>query len=156
MKRPRQSWADILAEAGATSHGVNLAALTGEPTAKAAVEWAGFPSVFVPPISTNHLFAGKAKRYPSKEYKAWREAAYPVLSKLAKPSLPNELWLVLRGKVNQQRDVANIEKAVTDALVACQIIPQDSVRYIVGNHQIYRPDDGEGRVEVTFTRPLDA
>ena len=31
------------------------------------------------PPSANNLFPGKARRFPSKAYKAWREAAGPMV-----------------------------------------------------------------------------
>ena len=159
MKRPRKSWADILEQAGATVRGCNMAALAVESRAKAKSQWAGFPSVFVPiPPSANNLYPGKQHRYTSKEYEAWKEVAYPIVQKLAPPaSYPCEVWLVLRGnKVRKSRDIANLEKATGDSLVACGIIKDDKLKYVVGTHQIYRPDDGEPRVEITFTRPPDA
>jgi len=135
-------WLAKLESQGATSRGVRLPATFRHPL------------VIVPlPPSTNALFATVGRRrIVTREYKAWQAVAYPILSMLAPPeSTPCEVWLTIRGKkVNRRRDVANVEKALTDGLVACGVLPDDNLKYVVGNHQVYRPDDGEPRVEVKF------
>ncbi len=133
---------------GNVSVGVNLDALTGKVGDERTRA-----SVAVPlPPSTNNLFAGKGRRYVSAAYKAWKQAAYPVVKMLSPPeSLPCEVWLTVCGKVNRQRDADNFFKAILDSLVACKVLPGDSLMYVHGVHTVYRPDDGEGRVEVGFS-----
>jgi len=110
------------------------------------------PEVSVPvPPSANNLFPTvRGKRVVSGEYRAWRAVAHPLLAALAPPAAyPVEVWLTLAGKgVNARRYVANLEKAVTDSLVAVGVLPGDSLKYVTGHHQIYRPDDGPPRVVV--------
>lgn len=129
--------------ADSTETRVNLAALAGPAGTLAVV------TVPVPP-STNHLFATVGRRrIVTRDYKAWQAVAIPILERLARPvEYPCEVWMTLRGKANGNRDIANIEKAITDAMVKAGVLPDDKLRYVVGNHQLYRPDDGEPRVEV--------
>lgn len=106
----------------------------------------------VPP-STNNLFAsakGTRRRFITAEYRAWKELAAPLAAALKSPAAyPVEVWLTLAGKgINPQSDVANREKATTDLLVSCGVLAGDSLKYVVGNHQVYRPDDGPPRVVV--------
>lgn len=107
-------------------------------------------TVTVPlPPSTNNLFAGRDGRYPSKAYKAWRKAAYPTIARLERPGrLPCEVVLTVRGKVNRQRDLDNCAKAPLDGLVAVGVLPGDNLTRVVGVTLLYRPDGGEGRLEI--------
>jgi hypothetical protein len=105
------------------------------------------------PPSTNNLFltTKTGKRVKTPQYRAWIEAATPILGLMAPPPrVPCEVWITVRGKINPRSDVANREKAVTDLLVAEGVLPGDSVKYVVGSHQVYRPDEGEPRVSVHF------
>lgn len=125
------------------------------PAAAAPAEGT-LPEVAVPvPPSANNLFPTvRGRRVVSAAYRAWRAVAHPLLAALAPPAaFPVEVWLTLAGKgVNGRRDVANVEKAVTDALVSVGVLPGDSLKYVTGHHQIYRPDDGPPRVVVRFTQ----
>lgn len=62
---------------------------------------------------------------------------------------PVEVWMRLVGDdVNQARDVANCEKAITDAMVRAGVLVDDSVKYVAGNHQQYRKGTGPQRMVV--------
>lgn len=127
-------------------------ALAEQVTAARPVEpIASRVEVPVPP-STNNLFATgtSRRRFVSPEYKAWRAEVYPLLQAMRRPAaFPVEVWLTLCGKgVSQRRDIGNIEKALGDALVACGVLPDDSLKYVWGCHQVYRPDSGAQRVRV--------
>lgn len=86
------------------------------------------------PPSVNGLFPGKAKRYKSAEYKAWIEAAklqialYKVRPWVASVSKPFGIEYTVVGPMNMAADLANREKALTDLLVSCGVIPGDSLR----------------------------
>lgn len=145
--------------------GLKAKILAGAPKAPArrrkAVPRSGglLPCVEVPvPPSANNLFPtrrGSLRRFPSRAYTAWKMEAYQLLAALAAPKgWPVEVWLTLTGAgVNQARDVANIEKALVDGLVACGVLPDDSLPYVVGVHLLYRPDDGAPRVAVRLSEP---
>lgn len=136
MRLPRDVRAIVLAAAGVARHD--------------RVE------VPVPP-SANNLFPtrkGSSRRFKSPGYKAWQAAAHPVLETLRRPAaFPVEVWLTLAGSgVNGRRDLANVEKAVVDGLVATGVLPDDCLTYVVGIHLVYRPDGGEQRVAVEFAK----
>jgi len=77
------------------------------------------------PPSVNGLFAGKARRYPSKAYKAWREAARPHVPGVLVPC-PYVLSLVFDRPDRRARDLGNLEKAVSDLLVERGVVIDDS------------------------------
>lgn len=106
----------------------------------------------VPP-SSNNLFptqSGTRRRFPSRAYTAWKLAARPLVEQMAPARrYPVEVWITLTGaKVNPMRDVANVEKAITDMLVECGILEDDRLEFVAGVHLVYRPDDGPERVRV--------
>ena len=86
------------------------------------------------PPSSNHLFPGKAKRFKSPEYKAWiEEATLAVRAAKVRPwsasvSKPFGIEYTVVGPVNMASDLCNREKAMTDLLVSCGVIPGDSLR----------------------------
>ena len=136
MRLPRDVRAIVLAAAGVARHD--------------RVE------VPVPP-SANNLFPtrkGSSRRYKSPGYKAWQASAHPVLETLRPPaSFPAEVWITLTGSgVNERRDLANVEKAVVDGLVATGVLPDDCLTYVAGIHIVYRPDGGGQRVAVEFAK----
>lgn len=92
------------------------------------------------PPSTNNLFAtilakrkGKGQpvptRIPTREYKAWREAAAEKLgaqyARYGSPAIHKPIALHIRLNVNHQSDIANREKAITDLLVEHLDMPDD-------------------------------
>lgn len=120
--------------------------------AKRAASRGTLSSIEVPvPPSTNHLFAnipGKG-RIRTRAYKSWQELAYPFLSQVARPTrFPVAVLIVVSGNINPSRDIANVEKAVVDGLVHCGVLPDDSVRYVNDNRQLYVGGDGEAKAEV--------
>lgn len=107
-------------------------------------------TVTLPP-STNNLFATSGgKRVKTREYKDWIAAVVPLFMDLKRPELPCRVCISLEGKVPRQRDGDNFLKPVMDALVTAQVIPGDSLVYIVGASWGYWPDDGRPRLSVEF------
>lgn len=91
----------------------------------------GFACIILPfPPTTNHLFAGKAKRFQSRQYKAWRDEAGKALMS-QRPAMifkaPVEMTLKLGRPDNRRRDLANYEKAVSDLLVDAGVLADDSL-----------------------------
>lgn len=113
-------------------------------------------SVVVPvPPSTNNLFPGKARRFKSKEYKDWLKVALPIIRNLKSPKLyPCEIYIRCGVKLDSRSDIANREKAVTDACVTAEVIPGDSIKYISDVVIRYRPDDGDG-FKIEFRNPSE-
>lgn len=85
------------------------------------------------PPSTNHLFAGKSRRYKSKAYKAWLdEAAYAMLQQ-KRPTFTGRVRLNMRlGPGQMNSDCSNYIKAAEDLLVTYGIIPGDSKKHVSG------------------------
>lgn len=78
------------------------------------------------PVSVNHAFAGKAKRYKSPEYRDWIEKANLIMNRYGGFSIEGDEWLRVEydyemplffknGKKKVQ-DVFNYEKALSDFL----------------------------------------
>jgi Holliday junction resolvase RusA-like endonuclease len=103
------------------------------------------------PPSTNNLFknAGK-RRILTTEYEDWRTGAAVAmrLTRLVRVPSPLAVTLTLCGKVNRGSDLANREKAAVDFLVSKGIIAGDSLMHVHELHMLYRPDEGEARIEV--------
>lgn len=92
------------------------------------------------PPSTNHLFMnGKGKqggRFKAPEYREWIATAVPLLAGSLRPVklLPFRIRYTLFGSLfgggvglNPNRDLGNLEKPITDALVSACVIPGDSL-----------------------------
>jgi len=102
------------------------------------------------PPSVNGLYAGKARRYKSPKYKAWIAEAGLKLN-LQTPyhqTIEGECVVVINlvRPDKRQRDVANYEKAVSDLLVACGILKDDSL--IIDNRQLWVDGDFECRIDI--------
>jgi crossover junction endodeoxyribonuclease RusA len=94
-------------------------------------------AVPVPPsVNSLYLNVRGRGRVPTPAYRAWRAAAEPVIAaKLPPPpSFPVEVCgVILPGKGwRVTADVGNREKALTDALVAAGVLPDDRQRYVAG------------------------
>lgn len=77
------------------------------------------------PPSVNGLFSGKARRYASPAYKAWKAAARPhVPGGLI--AGPYALDLVFDRPDRRARDLGNLEKAVSDLIVERGLVIDDS------------------------------
>jgi crossover junction endodeoxyribonuclease RusA len=82
------------------------------------------------PVSTNNLFAGKGRRFPSKRYKAWREeAAWALASQRPLPSFsePVEVTLSIGRPDRRTRDLDNLLKAPLDLLVEFGVLADDQL-----------------------------
>ena len=92
--------------------------------------------VLLPP-TTNNLFRNLPGRGRCRtaRYNAWIEKSQPILATLKPPKeFPCEVCLlIVPGKDwRQSSDVANREKAITDALVKAGVLPDDSCRFVCG------------------------
>lgn len=83
------------------------------------------------PPSTNALYRNVAKRgrVKTERYNTWLQAAGWALKeqKPGKVEGPYCLWLYCGKPDNRRRDLANLEKAVSDLLVAHKIVEDDSL-----------------------------
>ena len=82
------------------------------------------------PPSTNHLFAGKSRRYRSKAYQDWSvEAGLMLMKQKPLPRFPGKVNVVITcGRPDKRRrDLGNLEKAITDKLVELQVLKDDSL-----------------------------
>lgn len=96
-------------------------------------------------------------RVASAKAREWRRAnEFKVLFKVKGPIQgPVHVWIRLGMTAKQQAgDVANREKAVTDLLVYCKVLKDDSVRSgVLGNHQVFDPAVPEGQCAVEVRTP---
>lgn len=77
------------------------------------------------PPSSNNLFPGKERRFPSKAYKAWREAAGRMMPSAGRIDGPYILRLCLDRPDKRARDLGNLEKAVSDLMKTHGLIQDD-------------------------------
>lgn len=79
------------------------------------------------PPSANGLFTevtvkGRTRRITSRDYKAWKKLAGPLLLEqweaAQKPTIGKPYAVHIEVNVNHQSDIANREKAITDLLVS--------------------------------------
>ena len=77
------------------------------------------------PPSVNGLFAGKARRYASPAYKAWKAAARPHVP-AGLIAGPYTLDLNFDRPDRRARDLGNLEKAVSDLIVERGLVIDDS------------------------------
>ena len=105
---------------------------------KAAATTNGEVSLWLPfPPSVNNLFSQgivkrKIRRFPSKQYKAWRkEAVIRILAaKLPRFTAPVVIKLQLTPKDSRTRDADNYNKPVIDALVEARVLQGDDSRHV--------------------------
>ena len=82
------------------------------------------------PVSTNNLFAGKTKRFPSRRYKTWRtEAGAALAAQRPLPSFsePVEVTLSIGKPDGRKRDLDNLFKAPLDLLVEFGVLVDDQL-----------------------------
>jgi crossover junction endodeoxyribonuclease RusA len=90
-----------------------------------------FTTVLPVPPTANNLFptSRSGHRFPSKQYKAWRERADEVFeaNNPSPPKMQGKFRAIYEFTFNdrRRRDLANFEKAVTDFLVSKGVIPDD-------------------------------
>ena len=107
----------------------------------------GYVCLFLPfPPTTNNLFAGKARRFPSKAYKAWKEEAAMALMQqqpLMQFSVPVKLTIGLARPDKRRRDPSNYIKAPEDFLVnPAEILSDDSQVHDVRAYWAHDVDSG--------------
>lgn len=101
------------------------------------------------PPSVNNLFAtvntkrGGSRRVKTSEYDVWQQEAILRVRMAMKPvrEYPAAVTVTVfaGGDFRKTRDIANVEKACTDAIVAAGILADDNVQYVWETHQCYRP-----------------
>lgn len=82
------------------------------------------------PPTANNLFAGKARRFPSKAYKDWQDEAARILTMqapLPRFDGPVSVTMSFGRPDKRKRDLANLEKATTDQLVKAGVLADDSL-----------------------------
>lgn len=90
-------------------------------------------SVWLPfPPSVNTLFATSANgrhRFPSRKYRAWRNAAGALLMAARIRPTPGtyHLEIRLRAPDRRARDAGNYEKAISDLIVSHALVADDSL-----------------------------
>lgn len=99
------------------------------------------------PPSTNNLFpsgGNKKRRFASPEYRAWKRTAAQIIRdsgfKAWTGRLPVSVIIIVRngrGWYSKISDIANREKAPTDAMVDNGILPQDTAEYIADIRIVY-------------------
>lgn len=86
------------------------------------------------PPSVNNLFINKGrKRIRSPKYRAWAEEAGWTLNAQSPRCVPGPVTLLYEfqeGQDKRKRDIGNLEKAVTDLLVAHLVIWGDDNRIV--------------------------
>lgn len=102
------------------------------------------------PPSTNNLFLSRGKkRIKTPEYRAWIDENIAAATKLKPPTkYPVRVCWTLCGKVNEQRDGANTEKASVDLLVALKVLAGDSLKYVCGETWDYKPSEDEQHIMI--------
>jgi Holliday junction resolvase RusA-like endonuclease len=133
--------------------GINLAALAQADTKRVILPDAitqrpvsvGRWQVVLPlPPRLSDLFINKKKgkgRFVSPEYKVWKEKAAQALTLMGAVTPPVYVRIIIRpgkGWISTS-DIANREKAVTDALVDGGIIPDDNCQYVHKVTMEFRP-----------------
>lgn len=103
----------------------------GSDPAAAVTFWLPFPP------STNNLFAhgvvkGRHRRFPTKQYKAWRHAAVIIIRSQRLPQFrePVVIKLALTPRDSRRRDASNYIKPVEDALVEAGLLVDDNQQYV--------------------------
>lgn len=95
------------------------------------------------PPSSNNMFVNVPGRgrVPSAKYTKWKRQAAQSLKNLGKVTPPVEVRIIIRpGKFwRRNSDIANREKAVTDALVAAKVIEDDHCLIVQRISVEYRP-----------------
>ena len=84
------------------------------------------------PPTTNNLFANAARgrgRFPTRQYKAWRERAAVAIRRQAPEPIKGAVMLNIQlGRPDRRRrDLSNYVKALEDALVQHGLIEDDSM-----------------------------
>lgn len=100
------------------------------------------------PPSVNGLFAGKARRYASPAYKAWKAAARPFVPAVLIAG-PYTLELIFDRPDRRARDLGNLEKAVSDLIVERGLVIDDSCCQRITLAWSDEPPQRESRVHVT-------
>jgi Holliday junction resolvase RusA-like endonuclease len=117
-----------LKQKGAEIKGVNAALFRAEQSQD------GWIQIPLPP-STNNLFINlkRGGRTESPKYRAWKKEVAPILESVSPVrTYPVQITLAIRdGKGwRSNSDIANREKAATDALVSAGIITDDQQKYV--------------------------
>lgn len=112
------------------------------------------------PPSVNNLFSQSrtGRRFPSKQYVAWRGvAAWEILRqaphRVTKAlTFPVHVHIALTPVDKRSRDCDNFLKPLLDSLVRAGVLPDDSGRYVSGVTTTWLPPDkAASRATITIT-----
>lgn len=153
-------WLAKLEAAGATSTGVNTAALqaanskpkkTRKPDTETCIREICVP---IPP-TTNNLFlnARYGGRITTDKYKDWKGETEELFRQLTPMTqFPIAITITINGGKGFRKgsDIANREKAIVDSIVAAEVIPDDSWDYVQRVLIEYQP--AAGKKAIAFAR----
>lgn len=109
------------------------------------------------PPSTNNLFPGSKRRYPSKEYTTWRtQAGWELLQQHPK-AVKGRVALLFQFEeptTKHRKDVTNLIKAPEDLLVAHGIIEADDQRFVRRVTEEWCSDVKGVRITITGLVPV--
>lgn len=125
-------------------HGVGLSVKLPDPARIEVPVVPGPWSVVLPmPPRLSDLFTNNAMygRVPTPKYRAWKKQAAQALTRMTAVETPVEVRIIIRPGKRWMctSDIANREKAVTDALVTAGIIPDDNCQYVHRVVSEFRP-----------------
>lgn len=118
-------------------------------------------AVWLPfPPSVNNLFSQgvvkrKIRRFPSKQYKAWRkQAEMLIMAARFKPfTVPVVIRLALTPKDSRPRDADNYNKPVIDALVNMRVLPGDDSQHVKAVSAYWLNTNPKDAGVMVFIRP---
>lgn len=153
-------WLAKLEAAGATSVGVNIAALhsansrprkTRKPDTESCILEVCVP---LPPTTNNlYLNAKYGGRVPTAKYKDWKGETEELFQQLTPMTqFPISVTITINGGKGFRKgsDIANREKGIIDAIVAAGVIPDDSWEYVQRVVIEYQP--AAGKKAIAFAR----
>jgi crossover junction endodeoxyribonuclease RusA len=118
-------------------------------------------SLWLPfPPSVNNLFSQgivkrKIRRFPSKQYKAWRKQAELLIStsKLKAYTVPVVIRLALTPKDSRPRDADNYNKPIIDALVNMRVLQGDDSQHVKAVTAFWNNPDTKAHGVMVHIRP---
>jgi Holliday junction resolvase RusA-like endonuclease len=94
----------------------------------------------------------------SRKYRQWIEKTAPIFSQLSPAEhfpVVVDILVVGGSNFNNQHDIDNLAKPIVDSLVRCQIVPDDSTRYIeaVSPRFIYGAGKSKAQIKIAVIEP---
>ena len=120
-------------------------------------------SIWLPfPPSVNNLFPqaivlGKIRRFPSKQYKAWRKEAFWRIraARIARYEVPVNVRLELTPRDRRPRDADNYCKPCLDALVEARVLHDDSNLWVLSVAPFWNPPGTKEVGVIVHIQPAD-